>query len=446
MIAGGVKRSKKGTRMSLRTPDLLSVRIRHARLKLGLSLAQVAGTDFSRAFLNQVELGRARPSTRNLQIIAERLQRPIEYFLEDPKNSSSAREFELIEAANRLKQGDAVDARRIMTSFLARPNLPPQMRVRARLLLGEALLRLRLITEAIDVLQTAIAEGERAKLGSLLVELYDRMGSAYYGLRHPHHAGRWWDKAMTSYEENGLTDPLLKARILGHRANLSYVGGAPREAIAGYQAAIAAAEHVLDIQALGGIYEGLALSFQRTGDLTRALEYAQRSLRLFETLQDVRMSAQLRNNMAEILLQQGRPAEAEQLFLEGIDRLQRVGDSDLLPHLHAGAAEAALDKGELGVAATRVEAALRACDRSNDPLARLSAERIAGLVAQAEGRPSEACAHLERALQIAASVDSPMEKSRVAYDYARVLEAQGQTQEAILRYREAYEARRSISP
>jgi len=168
-------------------------------------------------------------------------------------------------------------------------------------------------------------------------------------------------------------------------------------------------------------------------------------LRLFETLQDVRMSAQLRNNMAEILLQQGRPAEAEQLFLEGIDRLQRVGDRDLLPHLHAGAAEAALDKGELGVAASRVEAALGACDGSNDPLARLAAERIAGLVAQAEGRSSEACAHLERALQVAESVDSPMEKSRVNYDYARVLEAQGHTQEAILRYREAYEARRSLS-
>src|SRR2546428_9083260 len=289
MIAGGVKRSKKGTRMSLRTPELLSVRIRHARLKLGLSLAQVAGTDFSRAFLNQVELGRARPSTRNLQIIAERLQRPIEYFLEDPENSSSAREFELTEAANRLKQGDPVDARRIMTSFLARPNVPPQMRVRARLLLGEALLKLRLISEAIEVLQTAIAEGERAKVVGPLVGPYDRMGSAYYGLRHPHHAGRWWDKAMSAYEDSGLTDPLLKARILGHRANLSYVAGAPREAIAGYQAAIAAAEHVLDIQALGGIYEGLALSFQRTGDLSRALEYAQRRLRLFVTLQVVRM-------------------------------------------------------------------------------------------------------------------------------------------------------------
>jgi tetratricopeptide (TPR) repeat protein len=272
------------------------------------------------------------------------------------------------------------------------------------------------------------------------------MGSAYYGLRHPHNAGHWWDKAMATYEEGGLNDPLLKARILGHRANLHYVGGAPREAIAGYQAAIAAAEHVLDMQALGGIYEGLALSFQRTGDLTRALEYAQRSLRLFETLQDVRMSAQLHNNMAEILLEQRRPGEAEQLFLEGIERLKRVGDMDLLPHLQSGAAEAALEKGEVDVAATRIMAALEACDRSNDPLARLSAERIAGLVAQAEGRPSEACAHLGRAIQLAETVDSPMEKSRVAYDYAKVLEAQGQTQEAILRYREAYETRRSISP
>ena len=40
-------------------------------MELGLSLAGVAQTDFSRAFLNQIELGRARPSTRILQVIAE---------------------------------------------------------------------------------------------------------------------------------------------------------------------------------------------------------------------------------------------------------------------------------------------------------------------------------------------------------------------------------------
>src|SRR5438046_8550243 len=114
------------------------------------------------------------------------------------------------------------------------------------------------------------------------------------------------------------------------------------------------------MQALGGIYEGLAMSFQKTGDVTRALEYAQRSLRLFETLRDVRMSAQLRNNMAEILLSQGRAHEAETLFLFGAEQLSRVGDRDLLPHLIAGAAEAALNRGDQPLAENRIGQALDA--------------------------------------------------------------------------------------
>ena len=49
------------------TPSPLGRRIRQARQELGLSLAAVAGDDFSRAFLNQIELGRAQPSTQNLR-------------------------------------------------------------------------------------------------------------------------------------------------------------------------------------------------------------------------------------------------------------------------------------------------------------------------------------------------------------------------------------------
>ena len=74
-------------------PSSLGRRIRQARQALGLSLAAVAGDDFSRAFLNQVELGRAQPSTQTLRIIAHRLQQPIDYFLEEPGDSSAALEL-----------------------------------------------------------------------------------------------------------------------------------------------------------------------------------------------------------------------------------------------------------------------------------------------------------------------------------------------------------------
>lgn len=47
-----------------------------------MSLAKVVGGDFSRAFLNQVELGRAQPSTRVLRVIADRLGTQVDYLLE----------------------------------------------------------------------------------------------------------------------------------------------------------------------------------------------------------------------------------------------------------------------------------------------------------------------------------------------------------------------------
>jgi tetratricopeptide (TPR) repeat protein len=406
----------------------------------------VAQKDFSRAFLNQVELGRARPSTRTLAIIAERLNRPIEYFLHDPVNSPTVLELQLAEAATQLRRGKAEQARDLMNHLLARRQVAPETRARAQLVLGDALLRLREFSAALDVFRAAIKASEAGRWRALTVELYDRMGSVYYQQRQPHEAGRWWDKAIDAYAAAELTDPLLKARIVGHRANLHYVAGQPREAIAGYQAAIAAAEHVLDMQALGGIYEGLAMSFQKAGDLARALDYAQRSLRLFETLQDVRMSAQLRNNMAEIYLSQGRNDEAEALFISGAEQLRKVGDNDLLPHLIAGAAEAALNRGDLALAASRISRALEATKDSSDALAAMAARRVAGRLAAAAGDADKAREHFERALELASSLDSTTDTSRVAFDYAQVLEELGDPSNALIFYRRAYRARQAARP
>src|SRR5947209_6190291 len=325
----------------------LGARIRKARHERGLSLAAVAGDDFSRAFLSQVELGRAHPSTRTLQIIAERLQRPIEYFLQGEAVSSPALELALIEGQTRLRRGDGAGARALIAELLQRRPLSLDVRTRAQSILAEAVMRTGPVTDAIPIL----------------------------------------DEAIRAADASG--------------------------------------------------WAGLA------GQLGSALGYAQRSLRLFETLQDVRMGAQLRSNMAEILLEQGKAQQAEALFDEGAGRLAEVGDRELVPHLLAGAAEAALEQGLLARASARLEQALEAAAASSDPLARINAERVAGRVAHAHGRPREAGAHFKRALELAAGVESALERSRVAYDYARVLEAEGHGALAARQYRQAYEARQA---
>ena len=62
--------------------ETLGQRIKRLRKERGMSLAKVVREDFSRAFLNQVELGRAQPSTRVLRVIAGRLGTQVDYLLE----------------------------------------------------------------------------------------------------------------------------------------------------------------------------------------------------------------------------------------------------------------------------------------------------------------------------------------------------------------------------
>jgi len=62
--------------------ETLGQRIRRLRQERGMTLAQVAGEDFTRAFLNQVEMGRSMPSTRLLRVIASRLGAPVDYLVD----------------------------------------------------------------------------------------------------------------------------------------------------------------------------------------------------------------------------------------------------------------------------------------------------------------------------------------------------------------------------
>ncbi len=85
--------------------ETLGQRIRRIRNDRGMSLARVVGGDFSRAFLNQVEMGKARPSIRLLRVIAERLGTEVEYLLEGHEAGIS-RELALEKGRVLLAQGE----------------------------------------------------------------------------------------------------------------------------------------------------------------------------------------------------------------------------------------------------------------------------------------------------------------------------------------------------
>ena len=144
--------------------ETLGQRIRRLRQERGMTLAQVAGQDFTRAFLNQVEMGRSMPSTRLLRVIASRLGAPVDYLVD-----GSVRVIDLELAVERarlaLLQGNAKRA----LAFVE-PALQERMAMGsdARICAAEALLALGRREEANRLLDAEEAllqrRGDRDRL------------------------------------------------------------------------------------------------------------------------------------------------------------------------------------------------------------------------------------------------------------------------------------------
>ncbi len=53
-----------------------------------MTQADLAGEEFTKSFISQIEKNQARPSLKSLQIFAQRLNRPVSYFLDDGPDTS----------------------------------------------------------------------------------------------------------------------------------------------------------------------------------------------------------------------------------------------------------------------------------------------------------------------------------------------------------------------
>ena len=129
--------------------ETLGQRIRRLREDRGMSLAKVSGGDFSRAFLNQVELGRSQPSTRVLRVIAGRLGTEVDYLLEG-RQPAMERELALEKARVLVARGRAGRALAALATVVESFDWP--LGSDARLCQAEALIMLGRTEEAAAVL------------------------------------------------------------------------------------------------------------------------------------------------------------------------------------------------------------------------------------------------------------------------------------------------------
>ena len=111
----------------------LGEKILQARLALGLSQRQLCGDTITRNMLSRIEHGMAKPSMGTLQILAQRLGKPISYFLEEEADSEALDILrKLRQAEEALAEGKHRLAARLLEAM--DPKIPELRRKRQLLL------------------------------------------------------------------------------------------------------------------------------------------------------------------------------------------------------------------------------------------------------------------------------------------------------------------------
>ncbi len=127
-------------------------RLRELRQARGLTQAVLAGTDFTKGFISQLESGTSRLSLRAAQVLAGRLGVTVAELLGSGEGSDAQLQIRLLEAERELSTGSPELALKMSREF--KP--AGRFRGRALRLQGRALLELDRADEATHVLQQAL--------------------------------------------------------------------------------------------------------------------------------------------------------------------------------------------------------------------------------------------------------------------------------------------------
>ncbi|MBX5467711.1 MAG: helix-turn-helix transcriptional regulator [Firmicutes bacterium] len=156
---------------------MVGAKIRELRKKLGLTQEQLAGTELTKSYVSQVELGRISPSQKALQIMAARLGKPVGYFQE---NRDDLRTIDfLLKAAralwttHRLEEGMlGLKEALSLAERIGREDLMAQI----KLAMGRLEMAQGHLTEAEALLQHSLELSRNEARPELITEVADTLG------------------------------------------------------------------------------------------------------------------------------------------------------------------------------------------------------------------------------------------------------------------------------
>jgi tetratricopeptide (TPR) repeat protein len=378
--------------------------VRQARLRAGLSLAQVAGRELSRQAIHLIEHGRVRPRLRTMQIIARRLHVPISSLLAKPALDADLRQiyFADLERLSQKQQYTAVAER---AQALLDDGVRGEFEAVSSFHLGRALAHLNRPEEAVEHLQRARQLFESLKDPWLAAESMEWEAGALYLLEDPR-AVPLAELALERYRALEPRQADIEARMLEHLGTFLVRHRDYARARDFYEESLQVAGGVRDLSRLARVYHGLARCHWSLGARKRAVELCSRAVALYAVEHELRPASaradlpRVENDLAKMYMDEGRLDRAEELVTSSLDHMAEAG-------VERGRSAPLLTLGELRQRQGRLDEAMALAHEAIELTTRLaeqmrlaSAYQLLGELHAARGDHTLVDASFARALEI----------------------------------------------
>ena len=292
----------------------VGARIRSLRTARGLTQAQLAEPQYTKAYVSMLESGRTRASMKALEHIAGRLGvQPSDLLGGAP--SPAGPQFDLLEARRLVEQGNASAA------------IPLLQALDEGLTPSDQLVRLRYLAIAHNIAnqpKEAFPLLERAqRMAELLGDAQEQVRikaalSASYARTYAYEdAIRLLRECVQACDEGVVTDPTFHFRRLSDLAVMLTNQRRAKEAMPIFERAIELAAQFSDRSSLGTMYAGLAKAHHLQGDVELAIRFNQRSLQVYEELSALDQVACTLDNIAVQYAEYGNRDRARESLARG---------------------------------------------------------------------------------------------------------------------------------
>jgi transcriptional regulator with XRE-family HTH domain len=411
----------------------VGARIRSLRTAKGLTQAQVAEPQYTKAYISMLESGRTRASMKALEHIAGVLGvKPADLLGGTP--SPTTPQYTLLEARSLVEQSRAREAITLLDG-LEEGLSPGDQLIRLRYLasahnaISEPKQAFPLIERAQRMAELLGDKGEQVRVKSVLASAYSR-SYAY------EEAARALRECVQACEDGTLNDPAFHFRRLVDLAIMQTNLHQTKPALATYERALEISDQFNDRPSLASLYAGMAKTYHDSGDVEAAIVYNQRSLQVYEELGLIDQIACALDNAAALYVEYGNVTRARETLARAAKLAEEAKRDTTLASVKASQAEV-LAKSDPEAALEEAQTALKFARKVDQPDAQV---RMLVLTGELRMKANGAAARrtFQEARQLAE--ERAPHLLRIIFDrWSRAAEASGDPDEALRLARRALE-------